>query len=92
MTKQAEVTDKVVHLDYAELRDTIFRNCKMVYSGGQPPALENVTITECKFVFEGPALNTSSMMALLCHTGDANLVVKGMLGLSNWGPLNGEEQ
>lgn len=81
-----EITDQVVHLDYAEYHDTLFRRCKLVYEGGRPPTLVGCVLDECEFIFDGPALNTVRFLKLLSEGGEggAELVIKTFMGLNDW--------
>ena len=80
------VQGEVVRLDYATLRDTIFRDCKLVFEGGRPPSMNGCDFIECEFILEGPAQNTQIFLTLLAKSGAAELVVGQMLGLTNWAP------
>ena len=84
MSDMTTVEDDVVHLDYRTFQDVVFKNCKLVYSGGQPPGLKNVSIIDSEFVFEAAAINTLKMLQIIAHGGDADLVVTKMLGLEDW--------
>ncbi len=77
------VAGEVVVLDYAELQDTIYRRCKLVYKGGTPPTLVGCDFIECTFLFENEALNTMRFIAALAHSGDSgrDLVVHTLLRL-----------
>lgn len=83
MSERKTIEGELVRLDYAMIRDTDFFRCKLVFEGGRPPQLDNVSVNECEFIFEGPARNTHNFLILLAHA-EPELVVKGMLGLSNW--------
>ncbi len=85
------VKGEVVKLDYASLRDTIYVHCKLVFAGGRPPSIVGCDITECEFIFENEAMNTLHFMQSLAHAGDGDLVVKQMLGLEDWVPLDGDK-
>lgn len=84
MEEQRKVSGEVVKLDYSILRDTAFSNCKMIYEGGRPPELHNVSITNCEFILEGAARNVQNFLAMIAQGGDAELVVHKMLGLTDW--------
>ncbi len=84
MVEQNLVENEVVMLDYAEISNKEFRNCKLVYKGGRVPKMRNVTLAECEFIFEDSASNTLQMLQLIAHNGDAALVVNGILGLTDW--------
>lgn len=90
MIEKKEVSGQVLHLDYQEFSDQVFHRCKLVYSGGRPPVMNNVDVIECEFIFEGAALNTVHFMGTLAHSGDVDLVVHQMLGLTGWGPISGK--
>jgi hypothetical protein len=90
MTEKEYVTEQVVLLDYKRFENISFNRCRLVYSGGMPPELINVDILNCEFLFDGSAKNTLEFMTLLARSGEAELVVKHMLGLTEWEPVNGE--
>lgn len=80
--KRKEVRGEVVQLDYADLRDTNYINCKLVYKGGSPPILVNCTFDTCEFVFENEALNTIRFIAGIANSsGGQELVLHKFLGL-----------
>lgn len=83
------VTNDVVRLDFAVLRDTVYQGCKLIYEGGRPPIMDGCDFVECEFIFQGNALNTQAFLTMLAHSGAAELVVNGMLGLADWGRKNG---
>ncbi|MGY9050177.1 hypothetical protein P775_28555 [Puniceibacterium antarcticum] len=84
MAEQKVIKSEVVELDYKKFENLTFENCTLVFKGGRPPELTDVTISECEFVFEGSAMNTVQMMQLIAHGGDGALVVNGMLDLKGW--------
>lgn len=87
--KRKEVRNQVVQLDYADLRDTDYKNCKLVYKGGFPPVLVNCTFDSCEFIFENEALNTVRFIAGLAQNeGGKELVLGSFLGLSG-GEIDG---
>lgn len=90
MQEREKVSGELIKLDYATLSDTEYRGCKLVYEGGRPPSLQNIDFIECEFIFDGSAMNTLHFLFMLAHSGDTDLVVKKMLGLSNWGPQDAE--
>lgn len=78
--EKATVEGETVFLDYAELRDTKYFRCKLIYKGGLPPVLTNCDLVECEFVFDGPALHTVHFLRILINTGGRELVLGDMLG------------
>ncbi len=79
-----EVKNEVVHLDYADLRDTNYTDCKLVYKGGTPPAIGDCTFLRCSFIFENEALNTMQfLLALASGTGGRDLVLRQFLGIKD---------
>lgn len=89
MTDRPEITGDIIKLDYATLRDTKYVDCKLIFAGGRPPVMQNCDFIECEFILEGPAQSTLHFLESLAHSGGAELVVKGMLGLVNWKPSDG---
>lgn len=89
MEERRSVSGEIVKLDYSSFRNTDFDGCKLVYEGGRPPELEDVTIKNCEFIFEGAARNVQQFLTMIAHGGDAELVVHKMLGLTNW--VNSDE-
>lgn len=85
-SERHKITGDVIELDYREYSNTDFENCKLIFKGGRPPNLQNVSVTNCEFIFEGAAENTLLMLRFISQGGDANLVVNDMLGLKSWGP------
>lgn len=89
MPDRPKVENAIVRLDYAELRDTIYEHCKLVYEGGRPPSLIGCDFIDCDFILEGPAKNTASYLSALANGGAAELVIVHMLGFTQWAPKNG---
>lgn len=83
------VRGEIVKLDYATLRETIYRGCKLVFEGGKPPIMENCDFVGCEFIFDGPAGNTQAFLRMLVGAGGASLVVNDMLGLKDWAARGG---
>lgn len=76
------VENETVLLDFKELRNTIYRNCRLVYEGGTPPILVNCDFVNCAFKLEGRALNTIHFLQMIANsTGGRDLVISQMLGL-----------
>jgi hypothetical protein len=75
------VENKVIFLDYATLQNKRLLNCKLVYTGGRPPILNDNEFVECEFIFEGPALNTANFMRALAHGVGKEFVLQMMLGI-----------
>jgi len=74
------VEDQTVRLDDRTFRFTSFYKCRMVFSGGMPPAMSDVEIIQCTFILEGAALNTATYLGMLASAGDDGLV-KHLLGI-----------
>lgn len=64
-----------IELDGNEYRNCKFTNCKIVYSGGEIPTLENNDFTSCVWLFEGAASRTLSFLTAL-HKGGGEQLVK----------------
>lgn len=63
------IEGEIVKLDYGEFRNTIFKNCKMIYAGGRPPTLVNNDFLNCEWIFEGEAQNTVLFLKTMYESG-----------------------
>ncbi len=89
MENRPEIRGKIIKLDYATLRDTIYKDCKLIFGGGRPPSMLNCDFIESEFILEGPAQNTMHFLGSIAHSGGDELVVNGMLNLKDWSRQNG---
>lgn len=65
-----QFADEAVHLDGYEFVDCTFRNCHLVYSGGELFLFRNSPFgKDCEFEFQGPASNTMNALKLMYHIG-----------------------
>jgi hypothetical protein len=76
-----EVGGQVVILDYAELTNVRFFQCKLVYRGGRPPIINNVIFDHCEFIFEGPALSTAQFLHTMAISEGGKALVLSILGI-----------
>ncbi|WP_139218705.1 hypothetical protein [Roseivivax halotolerans] len=84
MNDKRTVKGDVVVLDYADLRNTRYERCKMIYRGGRPPTLVNNDFVECEWIFENEAQNTLRFLKALVEGGGEDLVLAS-LGVSQNG-------
>ena len=69
-----------VLLDDNDYRDCIFNNCKLVFRGEKPTALNGCKFDKCKFVFSGPAeLTINFLKELAKPTSGFSEVIKQSL-------------
>ena len=68
-TRTKTIEGEIVKLDYADFRDTEFKNCKMIYAGGRPPTLVNNGFTNCEWISEGEAQNTVLFLKSMYDSG-----------------------
>ena len=71
--------DQEVRLDGREFITCTFRNCKLIYGGGLPFFIGGNEISDSKFEFVGPALNTLNTLRMLHHSG-MDAVVEAVMG------------
>jgi hypothetical protein len=62
--------DAVVELDDHDFDDCTFTNCELIYKGG-PLGLNRSRLIRCRWIFEGPALSTLSVLAALFQMNPA---------------------
>lgn len=55
-----------------------FRDCRLVYSGGEPPRFENCRFDNCDWRLEGPAAHTLSHLRGMWNAG-AKPAVQGLI-------------
>lgn len=72
--KDKDFNGDVVNIDDNTYENCNFRNCTIIYSGGQLPRLTGIVITECIFAFDGAAQRTLQFLSMLGHFGDPEVV------------------
>lgn len=60
---------ETVYLDGEMFADCEFRQCRMVYSGGQPPAFDGCKFHDCDWRFDGEAANTLAHLKVVWAAG-----------------------
>jgi hypothetical protein len=78
--KEERFDHKTVELDGQRFDSCWFTDCRMIYSGGEPPALSNNTFVRCKWVLGGAALNTIGYLSVLRSNG-VREIVDGMIDM-----------
>lgn len=58
-----------MELDGNHFEGCVFRNCKLVYSGGTVPELIGNDLEHCHFKLEGPAQHTIAFCRMLVKAG-----------------------
>ncbi len=53
---------ETVALDGEHFADCDFRDCRLVYAGGEPPTFENCRFDGCEWKFDGAAARTLAHM------------------------------
>ena len=65
---------ETVPLDGESFSDCEFRECRMVYSGGETPSFEGCRFDGCEWKFEGAAANTLAYLKVVWGAGDKAVV------------------
>ena len=60
---------ETVSLDGEVFDDCEFRDCRLVYAGGKPPAFTDCRITDCEWKFEDAAQNTLAHLKVVWGAG-----------------------
>jgi len=60
---------ETVALDAERFADCEFRECRMVYRGGEPPSFEGCSFVGCDWQFEDAAANTLKHLKTLWAVG-----------------------
>jgi hypothetical protein len=67
ITQGHRFENEPVDLDGYYFVECTFYRCKLIFRGEDPVRLENCTIIECDWVFDGPAENTVRFLSALYH-------------------------
>jgi hypothetical protein len=62
---------QTVVLDGQVFKACDFRNCRLVYKGGETVEMDLCNISDCRFDFEGDALRTVTFMQAMYHSSPA---------------------
>jgi hypothetical protein len=60
---------ETVQLDGERFADCEFRDCRMVYRGGEPPKFDNCRFADCDWRFEDAAARTLAQLKVLWAVG-----------------------
>ena len=60
---------QTVSLDGEAYSDCEFSDCRLVYSGGEPPMLDNCRFTNCEWTFQQGAADTLAFLKLMWAAG-----------------------
>jgi hypothetical protein len=60
---------ETVSLDGETFTSCEFRDCRLVYSGGEPPAFDGCRIDECEWKFEEAAARTLAFLKVVWGAG-----------------------
>ena len=69
---------ETVSLDGEHFADCEFRDCRMVYAGGEPPTFEGCRFDGCEWKFDGAAADTLVYLQTLWAVG-AKTQVQAMI-------------
>jgi hypothetical protein len=69
MPAGATFNHETVALDAERFSDCAFRDCRMVFSGGEPPVFDNCSFADCEWLFENAAANTLAHLKTLWAVG-----------------------
>ena len=62
---------QALRLDGVEFYGCTLDDCDLVYAGGLPPSIVDCSVRNCRFTFEGPALNTLILLKGMASPGSA---------------------
>ena len=60
---------EILYLDGETYSDCEFRDCRLIYNGGEPPVFENCRFEKCEWIFEGAAAQTLAHMKTVWAVG-----------------------
>ena len=65
---------ETVALDGESFSDCEFRDCRLIYSGGEPPHFSGCKFADCVWKFEDGAANTLAYLKLVWGLGEKALI------------------
>ena len=65
---------ETVALDGESFSDCEFRDCRLVYSGGEPPVFAGCSFHDCEWKLEGPAAHTLAHLKAMWAAGAKSTV------------------
>ena len=83
MPRGVAYTHETVALDGETFSDCEFRDCRLIYSGGETPAFQNCQFHGCDWRLDGAAGNTLVFLKRIWLAGDKPAVqgmIKGVTG------------
>jgi hypothetical protein len=83
MSEGVAYNHETVALDGETFTDCEFRDCRLVYAGGEPPVFTRCKFNDCDWRFEEAAARTFAYLKLLWQVGDKTVVqgiIKGVTG------------
>jgi hypothetical protein len=69
MNTALQYTHENVNLDGERFEDCEFRQCRLIYSGGEAPVFERCKFDACDWRFEGPAARTLAHLKAIWGAG-----------------------
>ncbi len=69
MHTAANFNHETVTLDAERFSDCEFRDCRMIYRGGEPPKFDNCRFVGCDWQFDDAAANTLAHMKTMWSVG-----------------------
>lgn len=69
MADGAIYNHETVALDGERFSSCEFRDCRLVYAGGEPPVFDNCRIEDCDWRFEGAAERTLAFLKVVWGAG-----------------------
>jgi hypothetical protein len=69
MAQDAIYNHETVALDGEHFSSCEFRDCRLVYTGGEPPVFENCRIDDCEWKFEDAAERTLAFLKVVWLAG-----------------------
>ena len=77
-----------IRLDGQRFHRCRFDRCQLVYSGGELPSLDGCEFQDCRWMLDGAAARTMSLMqAMIEHGGPMAELVQNSLGLAGGSPI-----
>jgi hypothetical protein len=73
--------NEIIHLDGQTYIDCEFKNCRLVYSGGEVPKFDICQFHACTWQLDGAAGRTAAFLKILSASGNRGLVDGILLGI-----------
>jgi hypothetical protein len=74
----ASYSHETVALDGQTFADCEFRDCRLVFAGGEPPAFERCRFHDCEWKFDDAAARTLAHLKVVWNAG-GKAAVQGMI-------------